>query len=78
MDTKLLQSALLFVIAAAALLNAFGTYRIAMTLAETGNSTQEIRISGPITIDGAVGVRDTVKIDAPVMAAPMAPLTAPQ
>lgn len=78
MDTKLLQSALLFVIAAAALLNAFGTYRIAMTLAEVGNSSQEVHISGPITIDGAVGVRDTVKVDAPMMAAPIAPVAAPQ
>ncbi len=79
MDTKLLQSVLLFVIAAAALLNAFGTYRIAMNMAEIGNSTQQITLSGPITIDGAVGIRDTVKVDAPMMAAPaMAPLTAPQ
>ena len=75
MDTKLLQSALLFVIAAAALLNAFGTYRIAMNLAEAGNSTQSITLTGPVTIDGTVGVRDTVKVDAPMAAPAMAPLT---
>lgn len=75
MDTKLLQSALLFVIAAAALLNAFGTYRIAMNLAEAGNATQSITLTGPVTIDGTVGVRDTVKVDAPMAATAMAPLT---
>ena len=75
MDTKLLQSALLFVIAAAALLNAFGTYRIAMNLAEAGNSTQSIILAAPVTIDGTVGVRDTVKVDGGAPA--MAPLTPP-
>jgi hypothetical protein len=70
MDTKLLQSALLFVIAAAALLNAFGTYRIAINLAESGNARHEIIVVGQVAVDGTVGVRDSVKVDMPPMAAP--------